>query len=408
MLPKETIERAVMSQKDAAPREERIINRELGGKIKLQNKFAVIISGIRRSGKSTLMKSIAQNVKLYYYVSFEDPRLSGFDLTDFERLEEIFQKVYGETDYYFFDEIQLVDRWEFYVRKLLDQSKFVVITGSNASLLSKELGTKLTGRNLRYELFPFSYKEFLSFSNKKQGLASFKEYLVNGGFPEYLLLTDPKILQNLVADSLFRDIAIRHKIRNVKQLNELAVFLISNVSKEFSYNNLRKMFNFGSTNSVSKLISFLDESYLLFSLPRFDYSLRKQIVNPKKIYAIDNGLIVHNSRTFSDDFGKLLENAVFICLKSNQKGLFYFKNDGECDFIVRTGSKITEAYQVCYVLDDFNREREINGLIEALKRFDLKEGVIITLEQEDELRIEGKRVLIKPAWKWLLEDKTIK
>lgn len=404
MLLKETIERSVVSQKEISPRKERIIERELISRIKLQNKFAVIISGIRRSGKSTLMKSIAQKIKSYYYISFEDPRLSGFDLTDFERLEEIFKKVYGETDYYFFDEIQLVEKWEFYIRQLLDRNKFVVITGSNASLLSREMGTKLTGRNLRYELFPFSYKEFLSFSNKKSGLDSFKEYLVEGGFPEYLLLKDPKILRDLVTDSLFRDITVRHKIKNMKQLNELAIFLISNVSKEFSYNHLRKMFNFGSTNSVSKFIYFLEESYLLFSLPKFDYSLRKQIVNPKKIYAIDTGLIVHNSKTFSDDFGKLLENAVFLNLKSNQKELFYFKNDKECDFIVRTGSKITEAYQVCYILDDFNKEREIGGLVEALNKFNLKEGLILTNNQEDHFVIESKKVIIKPVWKWLLEN----
>lgn len=403
MLLKETIERSVISQKEIFEKEERIIGRELISKIKLQNKFAVIISGIRRSGKSTLMKSIARKIKSFYYISFEDPRLSGFDLTDFERLEEIFKKVYGETDYYFFDEIQLVERWEFYIRQLLDHNKFVVITGSNASLLSRELGTKLTGRNLRYELFPFSYKEFLSFSNKKRGLDSFKEYLVSGGFPEYLLLKDPKILQNLVVDALFRDIAVRHKIKNVKRLNELAIFLISNVSKEFSYNNLRKMFNFGSTNSVSKFISFLEESYLLFSLPKFDYSLRKQIVNPKKIYVIDNGLIVHNSKTFSDDFGKLLENAVFLNLKSNQMELFYFKNSKECDFVVRTGSKITGAYQVCYTLDDFNKEREIGGLVEALNKFNLKEGLILTNNQEDKFVIEGKKIIVQPVWKWLSE-----
>ncbi len=404
MLPTETIERAVASQKDIFKREEKITERELAAKIKLQNKFAIIISGIRRCGKSTLMKSLAKKKKAFYYVSFEEPRLAGFELADFERLEEVFQKVYGTSDYFFFDEIQLVEKWEFYVRKLLDQNKFVVITGSNASLLSRELGTKLTGRNLRYELFPFSYKEFLSFSNKKAGVDSFKEYLLEGGFPEYLLLKDQKILQNLLVDSLFRDIAIRHKVRNIKQLNELAIYLISNVSKEFSYTNLRKMFNLGSTNSVSKFISFLEESYLLFSISKFDYSLRKQIVNPKKIYVIDNGLIVQNSKTFSEDLGKLLENIIFLSLKSKQKEIFYFKENKECDFIVRTGSKVSEAYQVCYALDDFNREREMNGLIEALKRFNLKEGTILTFNQEDHFIIEQKKIIVKPAWKWLLEE----
>lgn len=403
MLLKKNIENAVISQKELFQKEERIIDRELINNIKLQNKFAIIISGIRRSGKSTLMKSITKQINSFYYLSFEDPRLSGFDLSDFEKLEDIFKHIYGETNYYFFDEIQLIDKWEFYIRKLLDQNKFIIITGSNASLLSKELGTKLTGRNLRYELFPFSYGEFLSFSNKKEGLDSFNDYLINGGFPEYLLLKDPKILRNFVTDSLMRDIAIRHKIRNIKQLNELTIYLISNVSKEFSYNKLRKMLNFGSTNSVSKLIYFLEESYLLFSLSKFDYSLKKQSINPKKIYAIDTGLIIQNSQTFTDDLGKLLENLVFIHLKAKQNELFYFRETKECDFIVRQGTKIIKAYQVCYILDESNKNREIEGLIEALNKFKLNRGIILTLNQEDEFTIENKKIIVMPVWKWLLE-----
>jgi len=403
MLLKETIERAVASQKEQFKKEEKIIERELLKKIKIQNKFAIIISGIRRSGKSTLMKSITKKIKTFHYLSFEDPRLAGFELADFERLEEVLPRVNGNSDYYFFDELQLVDKWEFYIRKLLDQHKYVIITGSNASLLSRELGTKLTGRNLRYELFPFSYKEFLSFLDKKEGLESFNEYLTQGGFPEYLLLKDNQILQDLLVDSLFRDIAIRHKIRNVKQLHELAIFLVSNVSKEFSYHNLKKMFNFGSVSSVSKFISFLEESYLLFCVSKFDYSLRKQVVNPKKIYTIDNGLIVQNSKAFSDDLGKLLENIVFLHLKSTQREVFYFKDSKECDFVVRTGSKITEAFQVCHTLDDFNKEREIEGLLEPLKKFNLREGLILTLDQDDTFLLEGKKIVVTPVWKWLLD-----
>ncbi len=404
MLLKETIEKAILSQKEAFGKLGKVVPRELMEQIRIQNKFAIIISGIRRSGKSTLMKILAKKVKPFYYANFEDSRLAGFELKDFERLEEVFNKVYGQSDFYFFDEIQLIDKWEFYIRKLLDQEKYVVITGSNASLLSRELGTKLTGRNLRYELFPFSYTEFLAFSGRREGINSFEEYLIRGGFPDYLLLKDPKILQDLLTDSLYRDIAIRHKIRNVKQLHELTVFLITNVTKDFSYNNLRTMFNLGSTNSVSKFISFLEDSYLLFSLPKFDYSLKKQIVNPKKIYVIDNGLVVQNSKSFSNEYGKLLENIVFISLKSKQKDLFYFKEKNECDFLVRIGSRIAEAYQVCYLLDDFNQEREIKGLIEALEKFNLKKGTILTLNQNDQLEIAGKKVIIKPVWKWLLEN----
>ena len=402
MILTETIEKAVLSQKNMME-SQNIIRRELLEQIHLQNKLAIVISGIRRSGKSTLIKTLAKSVQTFYYVSFEDPRLAGFELKDFERLEEVFTKTYGRGDYYFLDEIQVVDKWELYVRKLLDEKKYVLITGPNASLLSRELGTKLTGRNLRYELFPFSFAEFLLFLRRQPSGENFHEYLINGGFPEYLLLRDPKILQDLLIDSLFRDIAIRHKVRNVAQLQELALFLISNVAKEFSYNQLRTMLNLGSTNSVSQFLAFLEESYLLFPLAKFDYSLKKQLVNPKKIYVVDNGLLVHNSKSFSPDYGKLLENLVFLSLRAKQKDLFYFKEKYECDFVVREGYHIAQAYQVCYHLDDFNQEREINGLTEALQKFKLQEGMILTLNQSDILEIAGKKIIVKPVWKWLLE-----
>ena len=207
----------------------------------------------------------------------------------------------------------------------------------------------------------------------------------------------------MFSDILQRDIVVRHRIKNFRQLSELAVFLITNVTKEFSYNNLRKMFNFGSTHSISKYISFLEDSYLIFTLSKFDYSLKKQTVNPKKIYVIDNGLVVQNSKSFTEDLGKLLENMVFIHFKSNQREIFYYKNKAECDFVLRTGSKITEAYQVCYRLDDLNRTREIDGLIEALVKFDLKEGTILTHDQQDEFIIDNKKIHIIPVWRWLME-----
>ncbi len=405
MIFKETIQKALLSQKEEFYKTDAIIPRHIAEQIKMQNKFAIIISGIRRSGKSTLMKTLAGKIKNFYYVSFEDPRLIGFEVQDFERLEEVFPTVYGESQYYFFDEIQWVDKWEVYIRGLLDRRKYVVITGSNASLLSKELGTKLTGRNLRYELFPFSYAEFLQLSGDVKGVKSFSHYLRSGGFPEYHLLQDPKILHDLLIDTLTRDIAVRHKIRNVKQLQELALFLITNVTKEFSYNQLRTLFNFGSTNSVSQFLSFFEESYLLFTLSKFDYSLKKQMVNPKKIYAVDNGLIVQNSKAFSEDYGRLLENLVFISLKSKQKDIFYFKGKKECDFVCRTGTQITEAYQVCYTLDNTNKEREVEGLREALNKFNLKAGTILTLNQSDQIIVDGKQINIRPVWEWLIAEK---
>ena len=403
MILKETLRNIVKVQRENLDLAEASIEREALKQIEVKIPFVIVLSGIRRCGKSTLLKQLMKKIKDFYYFNFEDTRAINFEVEDFQKLDEIFSEEYGNKAYYFFDEIQNVQKWELFVRAILDRKKYVIITGSNASLLSKELGTRLTGRHLRFELFPFSYNEFLLLSNKKKSLSSFEEYFVNGGFPEYLKLKKSVILQELLNDILNRDIAIRHKLRSLKSLREMASYLLTNVGKEFSYNNLKKTFNLGSTNSAISFVSYFEDSYLLFTVPKFDYSLKKQLVNPKKAYSIDNGLTNVNSSSFSQDKGKMLENMVFISLRKKHMDIFYFQEEGECDFVIKEGTKITKAIQVCFDLNDDNKDREIRGLIEALEKFDLKEGIILTYKQEDEFKIKGKRVKILPVWKWLLE-----
>ncbi len=407
MLLESTLENTIKTQKLRLERKEKLISRELTKKINIQDKFAIIISGVRRCGKSTLMNMLAKNIKSFNYINFEDPRIAGFELGDFETTEKIFKKVNDKSKYYFFDEIQLVEKWEFHIRKLLDEQNIVIITGSNASLLSRELGTKLTGRNLRYELFPFSYKEYLSYKKEDAGIKSYEDYLMKGGFPEYLSLEDPHILRDLVSDILIRDIAVRHKIRNTKQLTEMAIYLITNIGKEMSYNSLTKTFGLGSTNTTTKFISYMEDSYLLFTINKFDYSLKKQAVNQKKVYAIDTGLIINNSRTFTKDYGRLLENAVFIQLKRRTNEIFYFKKTKECDFIIKEGAKISSAIQVCHQLTEQNKDREINGIVEAMDEFKLKEGLILTLNQEQKIKVDNKEIIVKPVWKFLVENSSL-
>ena len=271
-----------------------------------------------------------------YYFNFEDPKATGFDLNDFQKLEELFLEECGQGDCYYFDEIQNVEKWEIFVRTMLDRGKHFLITGSNASLLSKELGTKLTGRHLRQELFPFSYSEFLTFTSQQAGPTTFNEYLQKGGFPEHLKFGQSQILQELFNDIIMRDIVVRHKLRSPKSIKELALFLISNVGVEFSYNDLAKAFNLGSTNTAISFTSYLEDSYLLFTVPKFSYSLKKQSVNPKKIYAINNGLANVNSVSFSSNKGRMLENLVFLNLRRTGKEVFYFKDQKECDFVIKT------------------------------------------------------------------------
>ena len=403
MINKLILTEVIKSQREKIIKRDSGICRERLKDIKFRIGSALIISGIRRCGKSTLLKQILDKNKNFYYLNLEDPRLEGFELKDFNRAKEIFEEQYDSKGIFFFDEIQNVPDWEKFIRFLADDKKIIVITGSNASLLSRELGTRLTGRHINYELFPFSYKEFLKFKKLNSGIKSYKKYFREGGFPEFLENKDDYYLNEILSSVVMRDIAVRHGIKNSSLLRKIAIYLISNVGKEFSYNSLKKMFEVGSVRSVIDYVSYFEDAYLLFTIPKFSYSYKKQQVNPKKVYSIDNGFSYANSVSFSKDFGKMLENQVFLHLRKKYKEIFYFQKNKECDFIVKDKEKVKEAIQVCYELNEENQDREIKGLSEAMDELDFKKGLILTFNQEDELEFGNKRITVKPVWKWLLE-----
>ena len=333
------------------------------------------------------------------FFNFEDPRIFGFETTDFVKLDEVI----GEnTLYYFFDEVQNVDNWEIFIRNLHDKQKVICVTGSNASLLSRELGTKLTGRNIQIELLPFSFKEYVSFKKIKAEEATFEHYLVEGGFPDYLKTANKEVLQQLFKDIVYRDIIVRHSVRNDKVLISIALYLISNAGKEFSYTNIKNTFGVGSVNTVMDYISWFEDSYLLFTVPKFSWSLKSVAISPKKVYVIDTGFGDANSLSFSNDTGRLFENAVYLQLRRTYKDLYYFREKGECDFVVKEKNKVTHAIQVCAEVSQENLPREVNGLVEALRFFDLEEGIIITMNQEDEIIQDKKKIHLIPAWKWFV------
>ena len=345
-----------------------------------------------------------QSFKACNYFNFEDPRLSEFKVHDFEKLTLALKELNG-SEVYFFDEIQNVPQWETYIRSLLDQKKKVFLTGSNASLLSRELGTKLTGRNLRYELYPFSFTEYCLFKEKKPDHNVFLDYFNKGGFPEYIRYNEQKILQDIYLDILYRDIISRHKLKNEKSLKEVANFLISNAGKEFSYNSLKKIFSLGTATTPINYVSYLEDSYLLFVISKFDFSLKKQAVNPKKAYVIDNALGDTVASKFTKDQGRMLENIVFLELKKRHETVFYFKRKGECDFITKDKNAVSAVYQVCYELTPDNLDRELGGLIEAVKETKVKTFLILTMNQEDWFEKDGLKIKALPVWKWLLDGK---
>jgi len=400
MILKETLAEVSITQHEKLLGTSPGIIREKLNTLKITPGIALVISGIRRCGKSTLLRQMVGNQKKFNYLNFEDMRIFGFEVSDFPKLNEIFYSK-PENIIYFFDELQNVKDWERYIRVLTDKRKKVVITGSNASMLSRELGTKLTGRHLHYELFPFSYNEFLILKNKKAALSTLEEYILKGGFPEFLKSGNELILQELFNDIITRDIIVRHGLRNDKIVKDLALYLLSNIGKEFTYNSLKKIYNLGSVNTIISLMGYFEDSYLLFTIPQFDYSYKKQLVNPKKVYAIDTGLINKNTVSFSQDKGRLLENLVFLQLKRHGDEVYYFRQKKECDFIVRDNNKKMSAIQVCYKLTEENKEREMAGLIEALEYLDIDNGLILTVAQEDELEYKNKKIKVLPSWQWL-------
>src|SRR3989344_5021962 len=260
MITKETLKEVIILQRNFLDTIEQGTARERWNSIKLEDSFALIITGIRRSGKSTFLNQILRKQKKGYYLNFEDPRLEGFEFSDFNKIEAVMKELYGGGGIYFFDEIQNIEKWEKFIRYLIDKKEIILITGSNASLLSKELGTKLTGRHLQIELFPFSFREFLSMKKQKPSIKLFGDYLYKGGFPEYLKKENPAILHELLYDIVAKDIAVRFGIKNTNVLNKLLVYLISNVGKEFSYNSIKKMFYIKSVQSVIDYISYFENA----------------------------------------------------------------------------------------------------------------------------------------------------
>ena len=400
MIEIETLRKIVDKQKEELKKRDLGIKREILKNISLKGTHIIILSGMRRSGKSTLLKQIIKEYKNYYFFNFEDQQAYGFDIFDFNKLDEIFNEKF-KSENYCVDEIQNVEGWERFIRTLHDNEKKIIVTGSNASLLSKELGTKLTGRHIRYEVFPFSYNEMIKLFNKKPNKETFEEYMSLGGFPEFLKDQRQELLQELFNDTITRDIVIRYGLKDQKVITNMATYLITNMGKEFSYNKIKEQFKLGSVNTVISYISYLEDCYLLFTIPKFEFSYKKQLISPKKIYSIDTGVGKAISASYSKDLGRILENIVFLHLRRKYKEIFYHKEKFECDFIIKDKDKIIKAIQVCYDLTNDNLNREIEGLREAIKRYKLKKGFIITFDQKDYF---GDDIEVVPAWKFLSEN----
>jgi uncharacterized protein len=380
----------------------------------IKSKEIIVITGSRRSGKSYLLLQFKEMIKSGSYINFEDDRFLNFNEDDFDNFLKAIYEVYGENnDVFFFDEIQNIKNWEIFVRRLYNYKYKVFITGSNANLLSSELGTKLTGRHLDITLLPFSFTEYLKYYNinykknynlkeKSKILTNFNNYLQDGSYPQFLEENNKDIIRNIYSDAIYKDLQPRYSIENINDLKETLLYLSSSLSSPISYNNVSKSLKIKSHHTVKKYIESLESVYLIFLIKKYSESNKKILKSYKKVYFIDNGL--RNVLTFQryHNKGHLLENIVFLELIRRGKEITYFnENNYECDFVAK--DTFFETFQVCFELNDKNKDREVNGLLSAMNFFKLKTGYILTYDQEDELKIEGKVVKIIPVWKWLLE-----
>jgi predicted AAA+ superfamily ATPase len=378
---------------------------------------AVIVSGLRRAGKSTLLAQLAHRLgeDKFYYLNFEDERFLGFSADNASDLYGALVELFGARGIFVIDEIQNVPGWEHFVRRFMDLGLKFYITGSNASLLSRELGSRLTGRYVPVELFPFSFAEFLRFHGytmpdlarlttvdaaRLQGYLG--DYLRTGGLPEPLRYPELPLARTLYDDVLYRDIATRHRIEDVRALKELAFYLMSNPASPVSFNKLKEQLRLGSVNTVKNYIEYLENSWLIFAINVYDFSVKRQQVAPKKVYAIDTGLANAVGFAFSPNTGKLLENLTFLALRRRTPEVYYYTSPGgfEVDFYLPATRELIQVSQ--NLAQPATRECEVRALTDALAGLGLTRGLILTDANAAPIEVNGFTINVRSLTEWLL------
>ena len=395
-----------------------------------KTKEIVVIKGIRRSGKSTILMQFCKELIIsgirkedILIINFEDPRFKEMNLDLLNKIYEIYLTEISpkEKHYVILDEVQSVKGWEKFARYLHENKKInVYVTGSSSKLLSSEYSTILAGRHLDIEITPLTFKEYLEFKgintnnlleiskNKLIIKREFQNYLKWGGFPKVVLTDSEKekkeLLETYFRDIIIKDIIFRYKIKEIEKLEDLAKYYLSNISTLQSFNNIKNVLKL-SLDSVERFSKYLSEVYLLSFIKKFSFSSKEQLLNPRKIYCIDLGLRNNVSFIFSKDFGRLMENIVYNELKKRKLEIYYWKSpqQEEVDFMVKEGLKIDRLIQVCWSIEDKKtKDREIRGILKACKEFKKKQGTILTEDMEGEETIDKIKIKYLPLWKWLL------
>ena len=394
-----------------------------------------IIMGARRSGKSFIMRQLAHNLiksgvdkKRILIINFEDPRFVDLDAKLLLQIFDVYKEFFPSEakPYIFIDEAQKAHGWERWARMMHELGKAnLTVSGSNAEVLSYELGTVLTGRHLDMIVFPLSFREFLKFKNVKFKINSepdligksveiksfLREFLEFGSFPLVVLENDKgKELLAYFDDVINKDLLKRYKIRKTEKFKSLVKFYLNNISSAITFTSLGKFLQI-STDSAEKFSGYLETAYLAFSLKRFSYKVKEQEKSPRKVYAIDTGLANTVGFRSSENSGRLAENAVFLELKRRMYRnpyleMYYWKSlaQEEVDFAVKENTEVKELIQVCWDISDMHtKKRETKALLKAMDEFKLKKGLIITEDFEGEEKFDNKKIQYIPLWEWLLD-----
>lgn len=421
----------ILSHRDRFLADRGLFRREIETDIEpfLKQKEVLFLSGIRRCGKSSILSLIARDLiakgliqkSQVLSINFEDERLIRFGVEDFESLYQSFLELDNPQGkkYFFLDELQVISGWERWVHRMYEfENVKMFITGSNSSLSNSVLSSALTGRNRELRIHPFSFREYLGMNGideiaQPESLTGekvtrikrkFTTYSRLGGFPEVVKNRDVTITDAYFKDIMHRDVITRHQIRNTREIRELCLYLITNSGNLLSYESLRKMLQVKSVSTIRNYLEILKEVYLVQSLSRYDFSIKKQIFNPDKYYVTDMGFYQSLGFRFSDNLGQVLENIVLQQLIRKHDDLYYWSSAGgkEVDFLVREKSVLMEAIQVTYDLNPENRERELSGLIAAGNELGIAKLIVLTHDQENRIQLGQYEIQVIPVWKWLL------
>lgn len=416
-MDKERLTEILLDQKETFAAKTGLIERDIPLEDALKTSLVVVITGVRRCGKSSLLFLMKEKMELddagYCYFNFDDERIVD-DVSLLESIDNLHKEIYGTEPVLFLDEIQNITGWEKFVNRMYEQGRKVFVTGSNASILSSEIATSLTGRNKVMELMPFSFNEYLRFKNisidlkrlsskrRVQITGAFDRFMAEGGFPLVVKENDAEILTGYFQDIFYRDIIARYRLGQVDEIKQIGIYFLSNIAKKFSYSTLQKVSSVKSLSSIKNYLTYYSGSFLFYYLNKFDFSIKKQILNPKKVFAIDQGFIHKIGFNFSANKGRVLENIVFLELKRGKKEVYYFEGKGECDFVVKQGTQIVQAVQVTYLLNADNLKRETDGLLEAMTTYRLTNALLLYYDKDLEENKIPEEITALPVWKWLL------